>query len=366
MWWIYISETFLYLCFSILMGAFIIHLIPDNMRPAIKIKKRWLQLSVLGIVIFSLMPVIQVVLILKEFGGGFLITLFDVLAGFEVGKAWTITLIISIFFYLFVSIFPVLKNRLYILISILFTFVLILPMGWASHVGTQTSDWSGFIFQSLHFLPSIVWVGLLLIVSWFSVNHKNWLSFLKWFTPTAISCIAIIITTGVYMITITIDLKDYANAWTLSFGQSLLVKHLLIIPIILFAFINGIWIRRKLQRNENINPRPWVKAESIYLLLVFSATAALGQQPPPHAFEATLKSNGVSPLFSFFTGLTTQFPIPVQFGINIMNISLFLLSCIFLVLALLSFAKKAPAIIAFFLCFFFVISMYMALMTSVF
>lgn len=362
--WLYISEILLYLCFSILMGSFIIHLFPENKRPSIKISKRWLQLSILGIVILSLMPVIRVILYLSE-DVGFFLTFYDVFSGFEIGKAWSFSLIVSLFFYLFVSIFPVLKNRLYSLISIMFTFILILSLGWASHVASLTV-WSGFIFHSLHFLATVVWVGLLLVVSWFSINHKNWVIFLNWFSSIAINCIVIIIATGFFMMSLVVDVKDYANAWTLSYGQTLLLKHIFIIPIILFAYINGFWMKKKLQHNEKINPKPWVKAESIFLLLVFSATAVLGQQEPPHIVETTLKSyRGATSLFNFFTGNTSSFPLPVQFGFNIINIILFSLSLLFLVLTLWTFAKKAPAILAFFMSFFFVISMYLALMSSI-
>lgn len=364
MLWLYISETLLYLCFSILIGAFIIHLFPENKRPSIEVNKRWLQLSILGIAIFSLMPVIRVILYLYE-DVGFLLTFSDVFSGFEIGRAWSFSVIISIFFYLFVSIFPVLKSKLYTLISIMFTIILILALGWASHVASLT-EWSGFIFHTLHFLATVVWVGIILMVSWFSVNHRNWIDFLNWFTPVAINCVVIIIASGFFMMSLVMDVKDYANAWTLSYGQSLLLKHLLVIPIILFAFINGIWMRKKLQLSENINPKPWAKVESIFLLLIFSATAVLGQQEPPHDVEVTVKGNrGAIALFNFFTDGSSQFPLPVELAINVMNISFFCLSFLFLVLTLLAFAKKAPAITAFFMSFFFVISMYLGIMTSI-
>ena len=44
--------------------------------------------------------------------------------------------------------------------------------------------------------------------------------------------------------TIVVDYKDYANSWMLPYGQALLIKHLLIIPLLAYAFINSVLIRK--------------------------------------------------------------------------------------------------------------------------
>src|SRR5690606_11204693 len=116
----------------------------------------------------------------------------------------------------------VLRNRLYTIISIMFTLVLVLSLGWASHVASLT-EWSGFVFQNLHFLATVVWVGIILIVSWFSIDNRNWNDFLNWFTPLAINCVVIIIASGFFMMSLVMDVNDYANAWTLSYGHTLLL-----------------------------------------------------------------------------------------------------------------------------------------------
>jgi len=135
--WVYISESLLYLCFSLLLGAFIIQFVPDRLKPEIQISKRLIQLSVLGVVFFSVAPVMRVILFLYE-DIGFELTMENVLLGFEVGKAWNVTVILSIFFYLFVSLFPVLKSKVMSGISLGFTFILLLALGWASHAASLT------------------------------------------------------------------------------------------------------------------------------------------------------------------------------------------------------------------------------------
>ncbi|KKB34711.1 copper resistance D family protein [Bacillus thermotolerans] len=360
---LYLTELLLYVCFAFLMGSFLLQLIPENKKPLIYVPKRGIQLSILGVVFFSLMPVVYLIFMLQE-NIGLSLTIQNVFSSFEVGKAWAFTLIISLFFYAFVSIFPVFKNKRYSLIALIFTVVLILTLSWAGHSASLTKT-AGFIYHSIHFLAVSIWVGVLLVVGWFSKGKENWLSFLKWFSPVAVVCFLFTVITGFMMMTLVIEVKDYANSWVLNYGQALLIKHLIILPIFFFAFINGFWVKKQLQNDLSFHPVPWVKAESIVLLLTFSATAILGQQPPAHGIDTTLKSNGMAPLFQYVYDGTIQTPVAVEFGLNAMNGLLFSLAAVFLILLLLSFIKKAPAILAFMMSLFFVISMYLALMLSI-
>ncbi|WP_432359761.1 copper resistance D family protein [Sporosarcina sp. UB5] len=361
--WIYISESLLYLCFSLLMGAFIIQFIPVRLKPTIHIPKRLIQLSVLGIVLFSVAPVIRVILFLYE-DIGLITTMESVLGGFEVGKAWNLTVILAIFFYLFVSLFPVLKSKVLSGIALAFTLVLLLALGWASHAASLT-EWSGFVFHSLHFLAVTVWIGILLIVGWCSKDRVNWLSYLKWFTPLAIVCFLTIAGTGLFLMTLVIDVNEYADAWTVPFGQVLLMKHLTIIPVLFFAFINGFWIRRKLRRQEQINPIPWLKLESILLFFTFVSTGVLGQQEPPHSIEITLAGSGPSAIFDYFYSGVIDPSMSLQFGLNTINILFFIVAIIFMWLIMYSFRKKTTEVVPFFMGMFCVLSLYFGIMASI-
>ncbi len=363
MFWIYIAESLLYLCFSLLMGAFIIQFIPDRLKPEIRIPKRLIQLAVLGIVFFSVAPVIRIILFLYE-DIGLSMTIQNVLGGFEVGKAWNVTVILATFFYLFVSLFPVLKSKVLSGISLVFTFILLLALGWASHASSLT-EWSGFIFHSLHFIAVTVWIGILLIVGWCSINQENWLSYLRWFTPVAIGCFLTIMGTGLFLMTLVIDINEYGDAWVIPYGQALLVKHLTIIPVLFFAVINAFWIRRKLQRQEQINPIPWLKFESILLFFTFVSTGILGQQEPPHSIETTLGSSGTSKIFDYFYSGVIDSSIHVQLGLNTINTLFFVVAIIFMWLIVYSFMKKVPAVVPFFMGMFSVLSLYLGLMASI-
>ena len=361
--WIYISESLLYLCFSLLMGAFIIQFIPERLKPKIRIPKRLIQLAVLGIVFFSVAPVIRIILFLYE-DIGLVLTMQNVLGGFEVGKAWNITVILAIFFYLFVSLFPVLKSKVLSGISLVFTFSLLLALGWASHAASLT-EWSGFVFHSLHFSAVTVWIGILLIVGWCSKNQENWLSYLRWFTPLAIGCFLTIMGTGLFLMTLVIDVNEYADAWMIPYGQALLVKHLTIIPVLFFAFINGFWMRRKLKQQEQINPIPWLKFESVLLFFTFVSTGVLGQQEPPHSIEITLAGSGPSAIFDYFYLGIIEPSMSLQFGLNTINTLFFIVAIIFMWFIVYSFRKKVPAVVPFFMGMFCVLSLYFGLMASV-
>lgn len=361
--WIYFSETILYLCFSLLLGSFIMTLIPINKKPDIIISKRWLQLSILGIVFLSLSPIIRLIIFLYE-DIGLKLTIQNVIGGFEVGQAWTFTLFISILFYLYVSIFSVFTKKIHLFVSILFTLLLILSLGWSSHSASLT-EWSGFIAHTLHFLAMTIWVGILIVVSWFSVNHQNWSAFLKWFTPVAIICLTMVMGTGLFLMTLVLDFNEYASSWLIPYGQALLIKHLIIIPIVLFAFINGVWMRRKVKLDSQINPIPWIRAESGFLLLIFAATSVLGQQEPPHSIESTVSGDGLSSIFgSLYNGKIT-YPINASLDINLMGVLFLLLFICFLLLTIVAFVKKTPSVMAFIMSVLGIVSLYLGLMNSV-
>jgi putative copper resistance protein D len=345
------------------MGSFILQFIPERLKPEIIIPKRLIQLSVLGIILFSVAPVIRIILFLYE-DIGLVLTMQNVLSGFEVGKAWNFTVILALFFYLFVSLFPVLKSKVLAGISLTFTLILLSALGWGSHAASLT-EWSGFFVHSLHFLAVTIWVGTLLVVGWYSKNQENWLSYLKWFTPLAIGCFLTIMGTGLFLMTLVIDVNEYGDTWMLSYGQALLVKHLTIIPILFFAFINGFWIRRKLKRQEQINPLPWLKFESILLFFTLVSTAVLGQQEPPHSIEMTLGGSGPSAVFDYFYSVNIAPSMHVQFGLNTINILYFIVAIIFMWLIFYSFQKKAPAVVSFFMGMFCTLSLYLGLVASI-
>ncbi len=130
-----ISQALLYLCFAILIGSFLLYLLPDTNRPCINVPKGVLMMATGVISIFSFFPVLQLILYLSP-DIGFAQTLQSVLFTFEVGKAWIFTCILSNILFIFVIWFDYRKRALYAYIGIAFIFNLILALGWPSHASS--------------------------------------------------------------------------------------------------------------------------------------------------------------------------------------------------------------------------------------
>ena len=66
------------------------------------------------------------------------------------------------------------------------------------------------------------------------------------------------------------------NSWTLSYGQALLVKHILILPLLVFAFVNGHLVKRK-RRDSGYQPVAWARSEGVLIWLIYIVTGYMNQ-----------------------------------------------------------------------------------------
>ncbi|WP_338448833.1 CopD family protein [Niallia oryzisoli] len=357
-----LTQSLLYLCFAILVGTFILSLVPGNKKPEIHVPKWVLLTAIGGIGLFSFFPVWELILYLKQNIGLSFSLLQSVLLTFEVGKAWLVTYLLATLLFLYVIWVDYRKRPSYALIGLLFALFLILALGWSSHASTYDPV-VGFMSHSLHFTAVSIWVGILFMVSWFSINHANWSRFLKWYTPVAILCFLSTIITGLVLMTFVVEFNDYFNSWMLPYGQSLLMKHLLIIPLFIYAMVNGFFVKKKLLHDEHYNPKPWAKLESVVILLIFAATAAMGQQAPPHETVVTIE--GASKLFMMLYQGDFQPSMTVQLELNSVSISLIILAVLFIVLLLMSFVKKTPAFVSFLMSALLFVCLYFSIIFSI-
>lgn len=355
------SEIVLYLCLSILMGSFILSIVPNHHRPSISVGKKYMILAAVGVGLFSFSPVLILILNLQQrvgWQGG----LQTVLVTFEIGKAWIFTTIVMLILLFFIAKSHQREDSKYPWIRCLLTILLIVGLAWSSHA-SSSEQIIGFLTHFVHVTAVAVWVGILFVVSWFSKNQENWLLFLRWFTPIAIGCVLVTAASGIALMTFVMDLSQYPDSWMVDYGQFLLIKHILIIALLAYAIVNGIFIRRRLREDQTFNPVPWVKAESLVALLIFSATAAMSQQSPPSA--GTLEQEGLSFLFELFYQGQYYSGMDVQLSVNSMSILLITIACLFLALLFYAFYKKASSIITFLLSILFVLSSYLALIMSI-
>ena len=129
----------------------------------------------------------------------------------------------------------------------------------------------GITSDFIHLAAVSIWVGILLIVGWCSVNHENWLKFLSWFSMVAISCLVATALSGVLLMDILVD--GYIDSWMVSYGQGLLIKHLFLLPVVFYALVNGFIVKFKLSKNPTFNPIPWIRVEGFILFVIFTITA---------------------------------------------------------------------------------------------
>ncbi|MVQ33409.1 copper resistance D family protein [Paenibacillus anseongensis] len=335
---IYISETLLYLCFCIIVGEQILNLVPPNKRPRIEVPNWLILLCISGVALLSFAPVFKIIdFFAKDFGESYWVIGKGVLLDFKLGNAWLYTLFFSMAL-IFIRVLRGNKREpLVEAISIIFTIGLIGAFGWASHCASNYAL-KGFITHSSHFIAVSVWIGVLFVVTWFSKDNEHWKAFFKWFSPVALVCVTITIAAGLILMKFIVP--EYLNSWMITYGQTLLIKHVFIIPLLVIAFMNGFLTKRKFNLNPNYDPKPWLRIESISAILVLSATSVMGQQNPPHelSIENTIKLTQPSSLFTMFHPL--PFDYIVKIGVNLWSVVLLLLATLLVFTMLFLFIKR--------------------------
>ncbi|MFX3637378.1 MAG: copper resistance D family protein [Candidatus Pristimantibacillus sp.] len=296
--WFWVAEPFLYVCFALISGYVLFHLVPEEFRPVTVVSNRLAIVAALGIGLFSFFPLIRIVAFFAE-DIGWSLTFREVLFNFTEGRAYLFTLLLSV-----LLAFTLYQNgrsngRSGVKLILFLLVLLMAAQGWSSHVATWYGTW-GILAQTLHLIAVSLWVGPLLLASFQVHKTEHWSSFLNWYQPLAILCMMVIAASG-FVLTIGVS-PEYVTAWKLSYGQALLMKHLLIIPLLFYALINGFWVKWKLKTNQAFNPQPWAKAESIILILIFTMTGFMNQQAAPHDVSETLNESPASPLYLWFSG----------------------------------------------------------------
>ncbi len=341
-----VADLLLYIAFSFLAGSVLLKFIPPAYKPEMQEKKWMLLLSVLAIVLFSLAPVIELVIFLE----GDFNTFINVVVNYRIGHSWLITAMISLL--LGVTIY--FGGSTYMLAS--YTAALLLAVGFFSHASTLNL-WIGFFSHTLHFLALVLWAGVLLQVSWFS-KGQQWQSFLKWFTPFASACVAILLISGFVILLFFVSPVDYASSWVLPYGQLLLLKHLSIFPLLLAAAING------LLNNKRSYEKAWLKAESILLMVTLAFTAFMSKQAPPHDVNDTFRAEGAAPFIEMFKGVQ-YVPIDATPMFSLNGLLLLGIASVFLALIPLSYKRNLPAAISVLFGILFIAAAYGGLMLSV-
>ncbi|OMF31706.1 hypothetical protein BK133_15880 [Paenibacillus sp. FSL H8-0548] len=318
---IYISEGLLYICFAILTGALLLKLIPENKKPNIVVPNGLLLACTIAIPILSFVPIHNLALLFaKDFDMSYGSIMKSILLDINTGKAWIWTAIGSAGLAFLLGLKAFQNDKHMPKVALFVTFLLIVWLGYAGHA-SSLYGFRGLVTHAAHFLTFSVWIGILFVTSWFAKDNAHWHSFLRWFSPVAIACVLITLLAGFILMTFTTP--EYINSWMLPYGQMLLIKHLLILPLLLFAYTNGFGYKKMAERNPSFNPRRWLRAESVIALLVLAATGALGQQAPPHTVKETLQTVSPSPLFTAIYKGSFSPDIALKFTLHLESILMF-------------------------------------------
>lgn len=357
-----VCDILLYLSLSIILGTWLLNLVPEHRRPMIHVPRPILIGAMISLPFITFPPLLQLILYYYKDDQLWQIIKAIVLT-FHIGRAWLF--IAGISFLMMMTSILRLPERVKSYAGLIYTILIIMGLGWSSHAASM-SLWKGFITHTAHMLSVTVWVGVLLMVGWFSDNAANWRAFLRWYHPLAVSCVIVAIIAGFMLMTSVVKPEHYVAAWVVSYGQALFIKHLLIIPLLVYAIINGLLLRIRLLKLPAYNPRPWVRAESIIIFFIFAATAVLGSHSPPHNIAAIINFEGPARLFTWLKpGLTIEPDIFLTLQFNALSISLLVIAIISLASIIMTYRKKGSAWLTLFSSIVFVVTSYIGLMSAV-
>ena len=289
-----IGDTLLYGCLALLIGFFSVQLIPRSYRPDVSLSIRWVRmLIVLMLLSFSLSVLLIVLYLYEEIG--FWITLQSVLLTFEAGNAWILMALWSVLLLIVINRSSLSPGR--IKLGVFLVMAMVVTFAWSGHASSIKGA-EGMLVHSIHALAVFIWTGGLLILGFWSPSDRNWGIFLEWFKPLVTLCFLLIVGSGIYLMSVVVQVEEYSDSSILPYGQALLWKHVLILSVLIIGIMNGKWSYASPERSFEVR-RMRMRMEGILILLLFTATAWLGQQEPPHSIKDTLQSSGAGPLSGF-------------------------------------------------------------------
>lgn len=133
---------------------------------------------------------------------------------------------------------------------------------------------------------------------------------------------------------------------------------------VIYKWWSPIYVIKKSFSVSAFNPQPWLRGESILLMIVFYITGVMGTLSPPHDVEFTVKSVGASKWVEMLLGKNILTTIPIRLDPSIQSILLMLVSILFLLMIFISFKRTRP-ILAIMFGVGFSIALYSGLMLSV-
>ncbi|MFD1887863.1 copper resistance D family protein [Paenibacillus wenxiniae] len=345
--WI-LADGLLYVCLSLVLGTFLLGMIHPAYQPGIHMPKKALTGMIIGIMLLSAMPMLQVIMFfVTAFDYTFGFVLSYVLGSYNAGHGWLATIICGLL--LIIVLYQRVWNdrpRLMSAIGLMLAIGMVAGIGYTSH-SSSLYGLTGFLTHSVHLLSVMLWLGVLFVVAWFTkqsdrsenserLGHgqsDNWKAWLSWMSPFAMICYIAAIASGLLMMLSFTD--NYAGSLAVPFGQALLIKHALLLPLTALAATNSFLLKGYLARQPDWSPVRWLRVETVFALLVLLGTAYLSNQSPPHDLVAAVDSQAIalSPLWTLFYepfGQATLYGV-LQLGWSLTAIAVALLALVLVI-----------------------------------
>lgn len=312
-----IVNVILYLCFALLTGFFLLRNIREECRPSIEMPVLLIKYLIWLIPILLLIPVIRVIgTLYSSFSVPLLESIRTVVFEYSVGQAFLAAV------FLVIGLFICLKSKQMNKRALVLLLLLIVMASWSSH-GAAVAGVFGFIGNAMHLLAVSVWLGTLSVVAWFSRDWNNPYRFFRWFSLTAVVSVIVIIISGFVLMAAIVP--EYVQAWLLSYGQLLFIKHLLFLPLLAFGFhhlLLGFTKWKKVQKQQVIRT---FQIETIWAFVIFLISAFMTEQTPPHEVVQTMQTENVTWLMQLFIGNQIR---TIDFTISLLTVSLGIVACI--------------------------------------
>ena len=346
-----------------LLGGLLFRIIPAEKQPDVKVPQGILYSAVCGTIVFSFYPLVSIARSFSDGSGSeFWRLLWQIVLTFDAGDAWRITVVCALGLLVLLQIEKRHPGNSIRYAALALAVVSIFALGWSSHVSSY-AGMPGFLAHTVHFLAVSLWVGVVLTAGRYAVDHTRWIKFLNWFTPLAVSCVAAVICSGLVIMSYLVP--EYVHSWILPYGQALLLKHLLLIPLLAYGFINGFLMRARIRRQPDFNPKMWLRAEGLIALGVFSITAFMSHQAPPHLVRESLDSVSPSSWFLFFQPNGFQPNRALGFDVNSQSLLLACIAILLFMVLLLTFVKSIRVWVSLCISVLFVVVAYAALMIAI-
>ncbi|WP_413378821.1 copper resistance D family protein [Alkalihalobacillus sp. 1P02AB] len=294
-----LSNFFTYLVIALAVGILITTLNQKRL-PSIRFTRAIMYISIISIVLLTFVPIVQLAQMLhSQFSVPIKEALVNVITTFQVGHTWITIVVISSILLIIQFVREKIPNKLAVWGQLTLWLCIVYFISLSSH-SSASDGLIGILSHLIHIIAFAIWIGPLLIVSWLTKPLNDLKAFHRWFSPLAFIAVSLIILSGLILMNTLVP--NYIESWSVSYGQYLLIKHLMFIPILLFGIRHVFLLKwNPLHLNEKQMQLSF-RWESLFAVIIFAISAWMTEQPPPHEVDVGTERSPLFLLFHSFTG----------------------------------------------------------------